>query len=160
MTGSAPRQTPKQALKPQQTYIVHQQGKHIGTGTDVEMAALTGLSPSTIRWYGSHAQQQQWQVTRVTEYVHKDHVDVERLKALIKEYGYTNREIAHHINATDNVIWRKLNRRSRWTMDELEVMEDLFFLDEGELLLGQDEVDEVDRIDKVDESWTHQEVTE
>lgn len=117
-----------------QTYEVHKYGTCIGRGTVDEIAALTGLSPSSVRRYSTHPYGDRWRIEREIKYYALDQVNLTRLHDLKETGGYTYPELGEHVNLSERAMWHRFNGRSRWTHEEVSVMADLFYVDEGELL--------------------------
>lgn len=64
-------------------------------------------------------------------------VNYQRLDELREEYGYSYKELGGHIGVGSNGMKLKCQGVSPVRDYELEVFEDLFFLDEGELIKGE-----------------------
>lgn len=61
-------------------------------------------------------------------------VDVELLKEKITEFDYLLKDVAEVIGLAPTDFYARLGKRVRFRHQELEELEDLFFLEEGELL--------------------------
>ena len=126
-------------------FAVWKHGEYVGEGNAVEMAKLTGLTRQSIHAIACKSYQainKKWFAERVvTEhdiFAPVDRVDYDRLHELIKQTGAKNKDLAELLRFTPETISHKLTKRTRFRFTELETLEDLFFLEEGELLVHRD----------------------
>ena len=126
-------------------FAVWKNGEYVGEGNAVEMAKLTGLTRQSIHAIACKSYQainKKWFAERVvTEhdiFAPIDRVDYDRLRAVIKQTGTKNTDLAELLGFTTETISHKLTKRTRFRFTELEILEDLFFLEEGELLVHND----------------------
>lgn len=118
-----------------QIYELYHHGELVKTGTKQELADYSGLSVSTIYSYASSTCRDIWDVIPIDEFVPKHLVDIERLEVLLAEYGYSKQEVAASLGITGAAIGNKLRKRARFRESELAYIEDLLFLEEGELVI-------------------------
>ena len=77
-----------------------------------------------------------WSVKKVSHFVEKDKVDYFKIRLKIREFGLKTVDLAEVLDITSVAVNNKLRKASRFRDSEIELLEDLFFLDEGELIKG------------------------
>lgn len=115
------------------TYIAYKRGEYVGEGTFEELAELTGRSPATLKSVHSRGSRI-WEIIRLDVTIPKGTVDNQKILNLIDTLGYTRHEVAEVVGITYSGFNQKLKEYNPWRETEIEELEDLFFLEEGELL--------------------------
>lgn len=115
------------------TYIVYKNGKYIGEGTFEELAEMTGRTVWTLRTEHSRPRSI-WEIVRVDYSLEKGTVDNDRILDLLQEFDYSRKELAEIVGISYTGLNQKLIETNPWRVTELEKVEDLFFLEEGDLI--------------------------
>ena len=113
------------------TYKVYKHGEYVAEGTFDELAEITGRSRHTlvnIRTKGSKI----WEIVKVEDFY--DYGIVDNGKILFNMGDSSHREMADLLMMSRSSFASKINEHARWSKKEIEELEDLFFLEEGELL--------------------------
>lgn len=116
------------------TYLIYKHGEYVGEGTMEELAELTGRSASTLHSNYSIGSRI-WEIIRTDTPLKKRDVDNQRILNLMDEFGYTRKELAETIGLKYPTLSQKLRETNPWKREEIEELEDLFFLEEGDLLI-------------------------
>lgn len=115
------------------TYIAYKYGKYVGEGTMEELAEITGRTAWTLKTEHSRPRGI-WEIIRVDRSLERGTVDNDRILKLMTEFDYSRKELAEVVGISYTGLNQKLIETNKWKATELEIVEDLFFLDEGELL--------------------------
>ncbi len=121
----------------------NRQDELVMTGTLQEIADAIGISKGTVKFYSYPTYRKRTKtgirVVKIDEPEWVAWVNVEKIKHYADEYGYTYTDLAEILNLSYPNVKNRMARRNRFTRDEVELLEDLFFLDEGELIKGEEE---------------------
>lgn len=115
------------------TYVVYKHGVYMGEGTFEELAEITGRTEYTLRKIRSKGSNI-WEIVSKRECIDFGEVDNDKILSLLKEFDYTQNEIAQLLGIAKSAVSARLRDTLRWREPEIEELEDLFFLEEGELL--------------------------
>lgn len=119
-------------------YEVYQGEELISSGRMAKVIEETGLSGTTIFNYcASGKDYKGWTFTKKTKPYAYAEVDYDKLKEKLKEFGLKYKDLAEVLEVTPMTISKKIQKNSRFKNVEIELLEDLFFLDEGELIKGE-----------------------
>lgn len=116
-------------------YDVYKKGEFIGRGTKQELARKTGLAPGSIRQYASQERNRKWRVVKDEEARLDLETDREYIRALMVAHDYNIDDFASLLNITPASVISKAVGLTAFTREEIDVLEDLFFLAEGELIV-------------------------
>ena len=120
-------------------FTLYKGDTYFDEGTVQELAESAGLSISAIKRLASPSGKdtKTWTIIEARElcdyFVEYEVVDYEQLKKLVKEHGYTYKELGKTIGESANQVYLKINQRSRFSENELAELEDLFYLEKGAL---------------------------
>ena len=127
-----------EARKVESIYVVYKQDEYVGEGTANELAELTGMTATYIRSLVNRPKVKKWtverKVSKLEAFIDIEKVNYNHLAELMKEHNYKPAEIENVTGMLN--IYHKLAKRSRFQYTDIELLEDLFFLEEGELLNG------------------------
>jgi len=116
-------------------YEVYQDDQLISSGHTSKIANETGMSESTIFNYcDSDKSYKGWVIKKKTRSYDYHQVDYEKIKSNMKEFGLKHRDLAEVLDVATITLSKKMQQISRFKNTEIELLEDLFFLDEGELI--------------------------
>ena len=126
-------------------FAVWKNGEYVGEGNATEMAKLTGLTRQSIHAIACKSYQainKKWYAERVVGehdiFAPLNRVNYDRLHGLMEQTGTENKDIAEVLSFTTENTKYKVQGRVRFRYSELKELEDLFFLEEGELLVHND----------------------
>ena len=116
----------------------NRQDELVMTGTLQEIADEIGISKETVKFYSYPTYRKRTKkgirVVKIDELERVEWVNVEKIKHCLDEYGYTYTDLAEILELSYQGVKNRMAERTRFTRDEIELLEDLFFLDEGELI--------------------------
>jgi DNA polymerase II small subunit/DNA polymerase delta subunit B len=116
-------------------YEIHEGDELISRGDVDTLAYKTGIASTTIR---SHASTKRlykgWKITKVNTFVDYDKVDYLKIRMKMREFDTSKSDIAQVLDITPQSVNSKLRKASKFRDLEIELLEDLFFLNEGELI--------------------------
>lgn len=129
------------ATKTETIFVIYKYGEYFSEGNKDELSAKTGLRAKYIEELSCPSKNiKKWQVdkliTRRDQFADFDEVDYARLKELIRENNYNSIELAELLEVHPMTVDYKLKKDIRFQYKEIETLEDLFYLDDGELLRG------------------------
>lgn len=124
--------------RPLREYAYYKQGEHVCNGTRHELAMKLGVSKKVISNYihstkknGSFYDIQLLPLEEGSPFVK---AKVNTIKNLIEKEKITQRILAEWICVNPKTLSSKLNKRTRFTEDEIEKIEEVFRLEKGELI--------------------------
>lgn len=121
-------------------YAYYYKNTFVAKGTVKELAELLNVSPKTIHTYTNEsAQPRHRKVLPLHEKQNYVLADLEAIQAKRKEFGYKHKELAEALELNEKTYYTKIVGKHRFTDTEIEELEDLFFLDEGTLLLDEED---------------------
>jgi len=120
-------------------YALYKRDEYVKEGTVEELAEASGLTPKYIYWLAHTSTPiKKWTIVATDEKVELfapiEDVDWQRIKELKQKNGYTDTELGEIINKSSATVSLKINGHVRFSYEEIEDLEDLFFLEPGELL--------------------------
>ena len=137
-------------------YAYYDRHGFVMEGTKVEIAEKIGIKESTVSYYCSPAYRNRIKGDEsiriyplVEEPYYIDNVDVLRIKALQKVYDYQHKDIAEWLGISPRSVSAKMTGESRFNVEEVHVLEDMLYLEEGELIL--ESIDEVEQDNEQEE---------
>lgn len=119
-----------------QLYALYYGDKYIAEGTAKELAEIDGVQPDTIRFYATPAYRKRSGVKAVVKLNDLVKADLDKLRKLVDEHGYSRKDLSRVLNIRQNTLNQKMVGIIPFRILEIEELEDLFFLNEGELLKG------------------------
>lgn len=120
-------------------YRLYEHGQLIGEGTAKDLAAEHFIAEKYIIWL-SHTKKhvKRYQVKKIRSrsewFIPADNFNYDKLKQKMVEFETRAVDMAEFINCSSSTMYRKLNQGSLFGRDEVKKLEDLFFLEEGELI--------------------------
>lgn len=120
-----------------QIYCVYKNGELLSEGTIHQVVKETLLKPSTIQSYADKTKTNpnlKWKVLRKNNFVD---TDIFKIVLKMNEFGYETKDLAEALGITETSVRNKLYGKTRFWKSEVEELEDLFFLDDGELIKGE-----------------------
>ena len=75
-----------------------------------------------------------WQIKKASRFIDHDKVDCLKIKIKMNEFKLKTTDLAEVLDISRVAVNQKLRGYSRFRDSEIELLEDLFFLDEGELI--------------------------
>lgn len=122
------------AGKTENIYAAYKRGVFMARGTYKELSKLTGLKTSTLKVYAIAGSSKTWDIVREDEYVSKNRVKRGELIKIYRKNDYDIDELAEVVGIPFEEMELKVTGRLHFKKSELEELEDLFFLEEGELI--------------------------
>ncbi|MCC5894859.1 MAG: helix-turn-helix transcriptional regulator [Alkalibacterium sp.] len=131
------------ALEDREFAYYNKHDELVMTGTLEEIGYELGVKPSTVHFYTSQVYRNRTKRgIRVVDISdgHKriNTANLAKLKQKKEERGYTLKELGEVLNVSEHSFSRKMEGYIRFTKDEIRELEDLFFLEEGELIKGEE----------------------
>lgn len=121
-------------------YNVFKNERLVASGSLEEVSKKTGYAPNTIKTFVSkpyHGKKDRWEAKTIRTKLKPIKVDLEFLRKKIKEYNYKYEELAQLMEVHTSTVSNKMNGVKRFTNNDIEFFEDLFFLEKGELILKE-----------------------
>lgn len=118
-------------------YDLYKKDVYMARGTINELADISGLTIGTIYSYASSGYNKKWGIKPVNEYIGHEEIDTDRMIHLLRENDYSYDELSEVLEIPEEEVIRKLTKKEHFRTSEVEAIEDLFFLDDGELIKGE-----------------------
>lgn len=116
-------------------YEIHEGDELISRGDVDKIQAETGISEKTIRGHVSKKRPYKgWTITKINHFIDTDKVDYFKIRLKMNEFDTSISDLSEVLDITTVATRNKLKQASRFRDSEIELLEDLFFLDEGELI--------------------------
>jgi len=118
-------------------YQIWENDTLISSGDLNKVAKETGLSPTSLTLYANQYTDiaEGWRVKRLDRTIPHGRIDIQRINTLMSIHKYTIRELASVIGIKPHELRYKLEQHRKFRESELSKIEDLFFLNDGELLV-------------------------
>jgi hypothetical protein len=126
-------------MQPKEYAYYNRHDELVATGTKKELSEKLGVTVGTLGLYMSPSYRKRAEkgirVIPITDYPERvKNVDIKRIRLLMEDGGYKHKDLAEVLDISYASIKKRLIGAVTFTADEIETLEDLFFLDEGELI--------------------------
>ena len=118
----------------EERYALYHGDTFVAEGTAKELAKIEGVTPKTIRFYATPSYYKRKSRKRAMKTNGLVKADLKKINNLAEEYGYSRKELSAVLDMKHNTFNQKMVGIIGFRESELESLEDLFFLDDGELL--------------------------
>lgn len=115
--------------RPKKIYALYKHDAHKHTGYVEDLAEYSGLSVHTIYKYASTTKRGVWDVVPIDETVPFGNVDVQQIRALMDKNNITIKALGELLGFSAATMSLRLSEELCFKESELELIEDLFFLD-------------------------------